>query len=354
MTFKHFTAIALISLGITTTAMAKQKLYVLSSAGQDITVIDVATNKIIGSVEVGDRPHGIAAPRSQDVHYIATEHDNGLTVVDPRTDTVTKKYSVGRRPNEIDVTSDGRFIYFPILKDGVYQVFDTLEEKIIAEFPTDGLPHNAVISPDDKFAYLSPMDRGTTPALVMMAAGYPSSENEKIYVVDVSTHEVIATIDTGGTPRPIVISRDGKYLYVNRDGLQGFVVLDLQERKMISSIEYDLTDRERAIPSRSHGLFAAPNGRHLWVSDVNNGLVFLFDLTQTPPKQIARIETGVPVYWMTGTPDGKTVYTSSAGGDRITAIDTATLELTATIEMRKGSAPKRMLVLDVPEGDSDS
>ena len=228
MTFRHFTAIALISLGITTTAMAKQKLYVLSSEGQDITVIDVATNKIIGSVEVGDRPHGIAAPRAQDVLYIATEHDNGLTVVDPRTDTVTKKYSVGRRPNEIDVTSDGRFIYFPILKDGVYQVFDTLEEKIIAEFPTDGLPHNAVISPDDKFAYLSPMDRGTTPALVMMAAGYPSSENEKIYVADVSTHEVIATIDTGGTPRPIVISPDGKYLYVNRDGLHGFVVLDLQ------------------------------------------------------------------------------------------------------------------------------
>lgn len=354
MTFKYTAMVALVSLGLTTSAVAKQKLYVLSSEGQDVTVIDVATNRIIGHIEVGDRPHGIAAPRSQDVLYIATEHDNGLTVIDPYTDTVIKKYSIfGRRPNEIDITSDGRFIYFPILKDGVYQVFDTVEEKVVAEFPTDGLPHNAVISPDDRFAYLSPMDRGKTPALAMKAAGYPSSENEKVYVADTSTHKVIATIDIGGTPRPIAISPDGNFLYVNRDGLQGFVVLDLQERKLVSSVTYELTDRERAIPSRSHGLFAAPGGGELWASDVNNGLVFLFDVTQMPPKQIARIETGVPVYWMTGTPDGKTVYTSSAGGDRITVIDTASRKITATLEMRKGSAPKRMLVVDVPDIASD-
>jgi len=102
-------------------ANGRQKLYVLSSAGNDITVVDVATNEIIGSIEVGDRPHGIAAPASQDVLYIATEFDNGLVVVDPVNDVVVKRYNVfGDRPNEIDVTSDGRFIYFPLFAAGVY------------------------------------------------------------------------------------------------------------------------------------------------------------------------------------------------------------------------------------------
>lgn len=355
MTFKCLAAtclgaVATLSLVLAGQATAEQKLYVLSSEGHDVTVIDVATNTIIGSVEVGDRPHGIAAPASQDVLYISTEHDNGLTVIDPRTDTVTKKYSIfGSRPNEIDITSDGRFIYFPIFQDGIYQVFDTVEERIVAEFPTDGMPHNAVISPDDRFAYLSPMDRGNVSAETMEEAGFPSSENDNIYVADTATHEVVAKIDAGGTPRPIAISPDGNYLYVNRDGLQGFVTLDLRSREVVSSVEYELTDEERARPSRSHGLFAAPNGTDLWASDVNHGLVFLFDVTEIPAKQIARIDTGVPVYWMTGTPDGKTVYTSSAGGDRITVIDAASREITAIIEMREGSAPKRMLVLDVPD-----
>lgn len=346
---KCLAAISLMSLSLAATAIAEQKLYVLSSEGQDMVVIDVATNRIVGNVEVGDRPHGIAAPRSQDILYVSTEHDNGLTVVDPLTDTVIKKYAVfGGRPNEIDITSDGRFVYLPILKDGVYQVFDTVKEEIVAQFPTDGLPHNAVISPDDRFAYLSPMDRGNKPGLVMKVAGYPSTENEKIYVADISTHKVVATIATGGTPRPIAISPDGKHLYVNRDGLQGFVVLDLEQRQLVATVEYALSDRERAIPSRSHGLFAAPNGRDLWASDVNNGLVFLFDVTQTPPRQVARIKTGAPVYWLTGTPDGKTVYASSAGDDVLTVIDTASRKITATIELAKGSSPKRMLVLDVP------
>ena len=58
----------------------RQKLYVLSSAGNDITVVDVATNEIIGSIEVGDRPHGIAAPASQDVlhrHRVRRRTDRG-------------------------------------------------------------------------------------------------------------------------------------------------------------------------------------------------------------------------------------------------------------------------------------
>ena len=219
-------------------ANGRQKLYVLSSAGNDITVVDVATNEIIGSIEVGDRPHGIAAPASQEVLYIATEFDSGLTVVDPVHDVVVKKYNVfGERPNEIDVTSDGRFIYFPLFAAGVYEVFDTVKEEIVARIPTDGTPHNAVVSPDDRFMYLSPMDRGNATAEQMERRGMPSTENNKIYIADTRTHTVVATIDTGDAPRPIAVNPNGKFLYVNVDGLDGFLVLDLEKREQIARVE---------------------------------------------------------------------------------------------------------------------
>ena len=342
--------IALLVIAATTLpAGAVQKLYVLSSAGNDVTVVDVATNKILDTIEVGDRPHGIAAPRSHDVLYVATEFDNGLTVIDPVRDVVVKKYSIfGSRPNEIDVTSDGRLVYLPILGHGVYEVFDTQKEQIVARIATNGMPHNVVISPDDRFAYLAPLgSQGAAPE-ALSERGLPTTPNDKIYVVDVRTHTTVATISTGDAPRPIAISPDGGYLYANVDGLQGFLVLDLKKRKQVARVAYELTAEEKATPSRSHGIIATPDSKEVWTSDVNLGLVFVFDVTVHPPKQVARIDNEASVYWMTITPDGKTLYIASATKDVVNAYDIASRTKTHSIEIGKGKSPKRILVLDVP------
>lgn len=327
----------------------RQKLYILSSMDNDVTVVDTDSHEIIGSIEVGDRPHGIAATGTHERLYVATEFDNGLAIIDTTRDKVIEKYSIfGSRPNEIDVTSDGRFVYLPILGHGVYEVFDTAEEEIVARIATNGLPHNVVISPDDRYAYLSPMDRGNAPAEKASEAGFPTTLNDRIYVVDTSTHEVVDTIVVGDAPRPIAISPDGKRLYVNRDGLQGLVVLDLVEREKIAEVKYDLTPEERAVPSRSHGIIATLDNKEVWTSDVNHGLLFVFDVTQNPPKQVARLDNGSPVYWMTISPDGETIYVSSAESDIVNAFDVDSREKVATIQLEEGKSPKRMLVLDVP------
>ena len=62
----------------------QQKLYVLSSAADDLTVIDVATSRVLKTIEVGKLPHGIAAPRSQDVLYVSAEGEDALTRISHR------------------------------------------------------------------------------------------------------------------------------------------------------------------------------------------------------------------------------------------------------------------------------
>ena len=308
----------------------QQKLYVLSSADNDATIIDVATNQIIGAIEVGGLPHGLAVPATNDILYVSTERDNKLVVVDPVTDEIVKKYPVGDTPNEIDITPDGRFVYLPIFRGGVFEVFDTVKEEVVARIPTDGDPHNAVVSPDGRFMYLAPM-----------------GDNDKIYVADTRTHTIAATIPTEHAPRPIAVSRDGKWLYVNTDELLGFKVLDLEKRKVVSTAHYELTADEKAERSRSHGVVVTPDGKEVWASDVNHELVFVFDATQNPPKQIARFENPGDPYWLTVTPDGKTVYVASATDDTVTAYDVAAKKKVAVIQLPKGKAPKRMQVVSV-------
>ena len=327
----------------------RQKLYILSSNSDDVTVVDVATSKILGAVKVGKLPHGIATPKSQQPLYVATEGDDGLAVVDPVKDVLIKKYDFfGTRPNEIETTSDGRFVYVPAMGDGAYEVFDTKKESIITRIPTDGTPHNTVVSPDDKYMYLVPHDRGTRSVEQARKAGRPTSLNKKIYVVDIATHSVVGTIGTGNAPRPTTISPDGTRLYVNTDNLMGFLVVDIEKRKVIHTARYTLTEEEKATPSRCHGIGATPDGREVWSTNINHGFVHVFDVTKEPPVEIAKIKTGNTPLWLTMTPDGKTVYTANTADDTISVIDQATKKERTRIQLPKGKAPKRMLVLTVP------
>lgn len=327
----------------------RQKLYILSGLGDDITVVDVATNRIIKTIKVGLHPHGIAAPKAQDILYVTTEGDRGLTVVDPIKDEVLAKYNIfGERPNEIEVTSDGRYVYVPALGDGVYEVFDTQQKKIIARISTDGFPHNVVVSPDDRHMYLSPYDRGRLSAEEAAARGLPTKLNKKVYVVDTSTHSVVATIPTGNTPRPIALSSDGTRLYVNTDAFLGFLVLDIPHRKVLHHVPYDLTAEEKVIRSRSHGIGITPDQKEVWSTDTHHSLVHVFDATKDPPRQIARVSTGKTPLWLTFTPDGKTIYIANTGDDTVSVIDVASKKERARIHVGKGKAPKRMLVLTVP------
>src|SRR5438046_1818225 len=51
----------------------RQKLYITNSSGNDVTIADVATNKVIGRIEVGPHPHGIAVPAAQNLVLVTLE-----------------------------------------------------------------------------------------------------------------------------------------------------------------------------------------------------------------------------------------------------------------------------------------
>ena len=60
--------------------------------------IDTATNTVLGSVEVGARPWGIALSLDAKTLYSANGPSNDISVVDLATNTVTKKVKAGTGP----------------------------------------------------------------------------------------------------------------------------------------------------------------------------------------------------------------------------------------------------------------
>jgi len=63
-----------------------------------VFTIDTATNKVIGSVEVGQRPWGIALSPDGKTLYSANGPSNDVSVVDLATNAVVKTIKAGTSP----------------------------------------------------------------------------------------------------------------------------------------------------------------------------------------------------------------------------------------------------------------
>jgi YVTN family beta-propeller protein len=321
-------------LGADTPAKVRQKLYVTNSAGDDVTIVDPATNKPIGRIEVGPHPHGIAVPAAQDVVYVTIE-GNGkdkpgeLLWIDPRTDKVTKRLPIGPEPNQLAVTPDGKFAYVPV-NDGHYEVIDLAAGKIVERIQTGGRPHNTLCSADGKHAYLAPM-------------GAP----KKVTIVDTASHKVIGDIPFTSVVRPIALTLDEKRLFANVDGLVGIEMADVAARKMIHRIPADLVDDLKKVASRSHGLAIRPDQQEIWECDVEHKEVHVYDITGEKPKQIATVPIGSQVYWLTFSPDGKTCYVAARGNGEVAAVDSQSKKIVARIPV--GKEPKRLIVVTLKD-----
>jgi YVTN family beta-propeller protein len=295
-----------------------------------VTVVDVATNKPIGRIEVGPQPHGIAAPASQNVILVTLEggKKGELVWIDPLADKVTKRMTIGPGPNAHAVTPDGKFAYVPV-SDGHYEVIDLAQEKIIKRIKTGGRPHNTVCSKDGKYMYLAPM-----------------GASKKVTVVEVATHSVIGHIPFSDVVRPIALTDDGKSLFAEVDGLVGIEMAAVASRKMIHRVPSTLSPEDQKKPSRSHGLAIRPDQKEAWACDVEHKQVHVFDITAEKPKQVSAIPVRGSPYWLTFAPDGKTCYVSLRTKNEVVAIDTQTREVVAHIPV--GSFPKRLTVVTVP------
>ena len=75
-----------------------------NSAGDDVHIIDPATNKVVGEIMGIEVGHGAAAAPDGSKIYVSNEADSTLDVVDARTLRVTSKVPLTGHPNNISIS----------------------------------------------------------------------------------------------------------------------------------------------------------------------------------------------------------------------------------------------------------
>src|SRR5499426_1263806 len=328
-------------------------IYVTNSAGDNIHVIDPATNKVVQEIKGVEAAHGIVAAPDGSRVYVSNEADTTLDVFDRASGALVKKVPLSNRPNNIAVTKNGDRILVGIARGhGAVDVIDAKTLTLSKSILVNGRLHNIYVTPDGKH-----LITGSIP-------------NKLLTVIDLEREVPVweLSFDLGVRPMTIEAGPDGatKRIFVQLSDTNGFAVVDFAARTEVARIKLPATTAEfetdagRAT-APSHGIGVAPDGKTLWVTSIPNNAVFAYGLDDLKPiGEVALPDLRLPgrgpiaavPNWVTFTPDSRTIYISNAGLRSVSAIDTKAMKLITTIAV--GEVPKRINTLVIPDGKPTS
>lgn len=300
-------------------------LYVGSSRGDDVSIIDMNSFKVVGDIKAGERVHGVCTDPAGKRLFLTIESDHTLRIIDPATQTQIGVVKVSGKPNECAVTPNGKYVAVPIRDGELVDIIDVAQQKVVKSLPIKE-PHNAVNTGSNRYMYVSSM------------------ASDEVDLIDLDKMDFAAHIPAGGRPRPYVISPDGKTMYVALANLHGFSIVDIPSRKVLERVQMP-SEHPTLRPLKfetqdtlTHGLALTPDGKELWVSSLLDDRVYIYDVDGK--KIVGHVATGEGPNWIVITPDGKYVCVSNTDTDDISIIDAKTRRQVARVKVSK--VPKRL------------
>jgi len=306
-----------------------------NSAGDDVSIIDPATNKVVGTIHGIEVNHGAAAAPDGSRYYISNEGESTLDVVDQKTLKVTKSIPLSGHPNNISISKDGKRVYVSIARaPGAVDVIDTVSLTNVKSIPVEGAVHNTYVTPDGKFVV-----SGSIPSKV-------------ITVIDAKTETPAwkLKMDLGIRPMAFATNPDGstKWIFVQLSGLNGFAVVDFATREEVKRIKLPELPAGKAPfmvgGNESHGMAVTSDGKTLVVNSRLNSAIYMYSLPDL--KLLGSADVGRSPDWVTLTPDGKMAYVACAASNYVSVVDIKAMKEVSRIPV--GEVPKRNITAVTP------
>ncbi|MGW4076167.1 YncE family protein [Streptomyces asiaticus] len=276
--------------------------------------------------------------------------------IDVATGKVNWRFPVsGFRADHMAVSPDGKRVAVSASTSNTVHVLDIETGKQLGSFSAGDKPHENVFTDGGK--YLWNMSIGE----VNTALDDPSMDWTKgdrhITVVDMTTYRQVKVIDMrerldafgrkdlSDAVRPVAFTPDESKLYFQVSFFNGFLEYDVAKDKITRAKTLPKnpeTSEDRTTwvnDSRHHGLSMSPDGKKLCVAGTMDDYATVVDRESLQEGPL--VPTSKP-YWATVSGDGASCVVSESGADRVTAIDFATGEKTASVSV--GDHPQRVRI----------
>lgn len=231
--------------------------------GRLLRVIDLATRKIVGTVDFGKgvRPHCAVFGPKNGLLYVTTELDNTVTVIDPGTLKIIGTIPTGQAESHmLAITRDGRRGYTSNVGSGTVSVLDLEAKKVLATISVSPQAQRIALSVDDRWVFtadqtkpqLAVIDTATNGVrswIELPSTGYGTAPTpdgrwllvalnkiNKVGVIDLGTMKLARTLDVPKSPQEVLIQPDGAFAYVSCDASKQVAVIDLKDWKVAKLI----------------------------------------------------------------------------------------------------------------------
>src|SRR5882724_2014138 len=199
--------------------------------------------------------------------------------------------------------------YVGVFKDDAVAVIDTAQNKVVGTIPVPKGPHGLVITPNGRKVYVS------------------SDGVSTVSVIDTASDRVTATIEVGANPHGLAISGDGSRVLVSGWGSNRALVIDTATDRVIGEVPV----------AQPHNGTLSRDGRTGWVASQQQGATALVRLDLTIWKEVARLPVDKTPRGLELSPDGRRAFFTLAGINAIQVLDTATNRISTQIPV--GASP---------------
>jgi DNA-binding beta-propeller fold protein YncE len=255
----------------------------------------------------------VASAKTGKLHFTTPEK---LFCVDLLTEKTEWAKELPQGCDRLAAPPDGKALYVPSFEKDIWNVVDSTTGDVTASIETRSGAHNTVVGLDGKRAYLAGL------------------KSPLLFVADTATNKVVDKVGPfAAAIRPFTVNGTQSRCFVNVNELLGFEVGDLKTGKKLHRVE--VPDVKKGMVKRhgcpSHGVGLTPDEKEVWVVDAANQQVHVFDATADPPKYAQSVKLREQPGCVTFSLDGKHAYPSTGE-----VSDTATKKVVAALTDEKG------------------
>jgi len=320
---------------------SKDRVYTADQTSNTVSVIDPASNKLLGVIRLGDPVPGALSPLYRGqllVHGLGFSPDhktlavvsiasNSVTLIDTATNKIKGVVYIGRSPHEAFFTPNGKQLWAVVRGEDYVSVIDPVKMKEIRRVQTANGPGMVLFRPDGRYAFV------------------PSSFTPELDVVDTQKYKVIARVPQVSPFSPnLAVSADGTEVWFTlKDSGKTQVMSAQPPFRIIATLDTGPITNHVTLVENSKGKFA-----YVTVGGENAVKVYR---RGKKPELVATIPTGDLPHGIWGSGDGTRVYVGLENQDAVAAIDTLTNTVLATIPI--GQQPQALVYVPdaVPTGD---